>query len=199
MYLLGQGTWLERKLKNVNYYYKHAGDLKQRLKSHVDLDELRELHGVRPGRHLVVVLRLVLCTLLCGWALWQTRWPWLWAPVAIFQGFNILGFVILLHEQVHDAIFRGRHPGWSRFLGLFYALPSAISATQFRIWHLDHHNELGSSTSDPKRAHLTPKINKRWYKLLYCTPVLFFIYARAAAIEARSYTPTNNARSVASD
>ena len=46
---------------------------------------------------------------------------------------------------------------------------------------------LGSEADDPKRAYLTPKINKRWYKLLYCTPVLFAIYARAAAREAKGY------------
>ncbi len=175
-------------MKNHHYYANHIGDLKQRLKSSVDVTDLRELHLVRPLRHFVVVARLLLWVGACGWALWQTRWPLLWAPAAIVQGFNILGFIILLHEQVHQAIFRTAHPRLQRFLGLFYAFPSAISATQFRIWHLDHHNELGSEDDDPKRAHLSPKRNARWYKLLYFTPALFVIYALAAAREARGYS-----------
>jgi fatty acid desaturase len=174
-------------MKNLHYYDKHAGDLKQRLKAALDLDELRELHRLRPWRHALVVARLLLWVGLCGWALWQTRWPWLWAPAAILQGFNILGFIILLHEQVHEAVVSRGHSRLNRVLGLLYALPASISATQFRIWHLDHHNELGSERDDPKRAWLSPKRNARWYKLLYCTPWLFLKYARAAAVEARGY------------
>jgi len=176
-------------VKNLHYYDKHLGDLKQRLKSAVDLKTVRELHTVRPVRHMLVVVRLLFWVGMCSVALAQTRWPLLWAPAAIFQGFNLLAFVILLHEQVHDVAIGVSHPRLNRFLGLFYALPVAISATQFRIWHLDHHNELGSDHDDPKRAYLSPKVNSRWYKLLYCTPWLFLKYARAATTEAKSYAP----------
>ena len=181
------GVREKARLKNRHYYNRHIGDLKRRLLDFLDHERLKELHVVRPGRHFLVVARLVTMVALCGWALWQTRWPLLWIPAAVLQGFNILGFVILLHEQVHEAIFRTRRPGWNRLMGWLYAFPSAISATQFRIWHLDHHNELGSDHDDPKRAHLTPKINQRWYKLLYCSPMLFVIYARASAREAKTY------------
>lgn len=170
------------------YYYHHIGDLKQRLNDALPRAALRELHVVRPGRHFLVVGRLLLWVVLCGWALWQTRWPWLWVPAAIVQGFNILGFVILLHEQVHRIIFRSKRPRLEAFLGHLYAFWSGISTTQFRIWHLDHHDELGSETDDPKRAHLSPKRNARWYKLLYFTPALFVLYARAAAREAGTYS-----------
>ena len=47
-------------------------------------------------------------------------------------------------------------------------MPSGISASQFTRWHLDHHAELGSDEDDPKRHHLSPKSNARWFKLLYC-------------------------------
>ena len=176
-------------MKNHRYYFKHIGDLRDRLNTAVPRQELRELHRVRPGRHFLVVGRLLLWVALCGWALWQSRWPWLWAFAALVQGFNLLGFIILLHEQVHEVIFASSRPRLERFLGHFYAFPTGISSTQFRIWHLDHHNELGSTTDDPKRAHLSPKRNQRWYKLLYFTPVLFWFYARAAAEEAAGYTP----------
>ena len=74
-----------------------------------------------------------------------------------------------------------------RLLGWLYAVPSGISASQFTRWHLDHHAELGSSEDDPKRHHLSPKRNARWYKALYCTPALFPIYFRAARRESATY------------
>lgn len=173
-------------MKN-KYYINHMGDLRQRLMKAVPQEDIKALHQKSAIRHLTVVGRQLLLMALCIWALWQTEIWYLWIPAAILQGFNILGFIILLHEQVHGAIFMKRHPKIERFLGLFYAFPSAISATQFGIWHMDHHRELGSSTDDPKRAHLSPKVNKRWFKFLYCTPALFVIYAKAAAREAKTY------------
>ena len=86
-------------------------------------------------------------------------------------------------------MFRHRRPVAYRWLGLLYAAPSAISASQFKRWHLDHHDELGSATEDPKRAHLSPKRNARWLKFLYLTPALFAIYMRAAKTAAKRYPP----------
>jgi fatty acid desaturase len=171
------------------YYYKHMGDLKGRLAEALPREELRDLHRVSAVRHFLTVGRLVFMVLLCGWALWQTQWKWLWAPAAIVQGFNVLGFIILLHEQVHKVIFEKSRPRLERLLGLLYAMPSNISATQFSIWHLDHHDELGHAEDDPKRAHLSPKKNSRWLKLLYMTPALFAIYRRGAGREVATYPP----------
>ena len=174
--------------KNL-YYYKHIGDLKGRLAEALPREELRDLHRVNAVRHFLTVGRLVLMVLLCGWALWQNEVRWLWAPAAILQGFNVLGFIILLHEQVHKVIFERSRPRLERLLGLLYAMPSNISATQFSVWHLDHHNELGHAEDDPKRAHLSPKKNSRWVKLLYMTPALFAIYMRGAGQEVATYPP----------
>jgi fatty acid desaturase len=107
--------------------------------------------------------------------------------LAIFQSFNILGFIILLHEVTHDLVFRRSRSRTKKLLGWIYSLPSAISSSQFQRWHLDHHDELGSKTADPKRAHLSPKSNLRWKKALYFTPALFLIYATAASCAAKSY------------
>ncbi|MCB1035136.1 MAG: fatty acid desaturase [Acidobacteria bacterium] len=175
--------------KKTRYYYEHIGDLKGRLAAAIPRQQLRELHEVRSARHFLVVGRLLLTFLAAGWALWQSRWPWLWAPAVILQGFTYLGFVILLHEQVHKIIFPTSRPKAERFLGLFYAALTGISATQFSVWHLDHHDQLGSEVEDPKRAHLSPKRNRRWFKLLYFTPALFFLYFKGAMKEARSYPP----------
>jgi hypothetical protein len=77
-------------------------------------------------------------------------------------------------------------------LALLYAVPSGISALQFTRWHLTHHAELGDAVADPKRHHLSPKINRAWFKLLYFTPALFPIYFRAPAPD-RSYPPAPTA------
>jgi len=185
---------LEGRVKH-RYYYKHIGDLKRRLAEALPREELRDLHSVSAPRHFLTVCRLLLMVLLCGWALWQTQYKWLWVPAAIVQGFNILGFVILLHEQVHKIIFEKSRPRLERLLGLLYGMPSSISATQFSIWHLDHHNELGHTEDDPKRAHLSPKRNSRWLKLLYCTPALFAIYILGASREVRTY-PAEKRRAI---
>lgn len=171
-------------------YAPHKSTVAQALKAYISTEDLRDLHRVQPARHFAVVARQIALLLLTAWALWRFSSPWIWIPLALLQGFHILGFIILLHEHVHDAIFDSPRPRLMRFLGLLYAFPSAISASQFERWHLDHHAELGSSVDDPKRAYLTPKIVKRWYKALYLTPALFVIYSIAAAREARTaYEP----------
>jgi len=172
-----------------NAYAPYGIEVARALKEHLSKEELREIHRLRPARHFLVVAWQVFFTGLVAIGLWHFTQPWIWIPLALLQGFNILGFIILLHEQVHLNIFTRPRPRLMRLLGLAYAFPSSISATQFKIWHLDHHNELGSSESDPKRAYLTPKIVRRWYKLLYMTPALFVIYSRAALKEAATYSP----------
>ena len=122
-----------------------------------------------------------------AWALVAITHPALWVPLAVVQGFTVFNFTVLLHEVVHHAVFATRRKRAERLLALAYAVPSGLSATQFTRWHLDHHAELGSAEADPKRHHLSPKVNARWYKLLYATPALFAIYFRAARRESAAY------------
>lgn len=169
-------------------YYAHAiGDLRKRLGAAVPHDVLRELHRKSPARHFAVVLRqLVLFA--AAFALgWRFESLWVRVPCALVLGFVVFDGTVLLHEVVHKAVFDGDRPRAYRLLGLLYALPSGISPAQFTRWHLDHHAELGSTTDDPKRAHLSPKKNTRWLKLLYATPALFPIYFRAARRETATY------------
>ena len=168
-------------------YAPHGQEVARVLKGYVDPEAVRRLHRVRPAAHFAVAARHTALTLLVAWGLWKLSQPWLWIPLALLQGFQILGYIILLHEWVHHAIFQRPHPRWMRLLGLAYALPSSISASQFARWHMDHHYELGTSDDDPKRAYLTPKIVARWYKALYFTPALFVIYSIASRREALRY------------
>ena len=175
--------------KKSRSYYSSSKELRRELGTALPTEQLRLLHRKDPLRHFAVVARQYLLLALCGIALWRVNQPLLWIPIAVLMGFTMFNFTVLLHEQVHDAIFTGRRPRASRLLSLLYAFPSGISASQFTRWHLDHHDNLGSPTDDPKRFHLSPKRVARWYKALYCTPALFFIYFRAARREASTYEP----------
>src|SRR5688572_30010967 len=159
---------------------------------------MRELHRKAPWRHALVAARQFAILAFVTWALIRFDNPLIWIPLAIVQGFTIFDFTILLHEVVHHNVFKRRRPSAERVLGWLYAIPSGISASQFTRWHLDHHAELGSDEADPKRHHLSPKINARWYKLLYCSPVLFPLYFRAARRESGSY-PSDLQRRIAAE
>ena len=179
-----------------HYYSTHAAALRAELGGAISRDQMRALHEKSAVRHLVIAARQFLILGLATWALIRFENPVIWLPIAIVQGFTIFNFTVLLHEVVHHTVFRRKRPLAERVLGFLYAIPSGISASQFTRWHLDHHAELGSDEDDPKRAHLSPKVNKRWYKLLYCTPALFPIYFRAARRESSTY-PTPLQRSIA--
>jgi len=127
--------------------------------------------------------------LLAGFAVVRfDRW-YFWLPCAVVAGFAVFDFTVLLHEVVHRAVLAKSSERGYRVLGLLYAVPSGISASQFTRWHLDHHAGLGSPEEDPKRHYLSPKLNARWLKFLYFTPGLFPIYFRAAKRESISYEP----------
>jgi fatty acid desaturase len=172
-----------------HFYSQHAGALRAELGSAISREEMRELHRKEPLRHLAIAARQFAILGVATWVLIRFDNPLIWIPVALIQGFTVFNFTVLLHEVVHHTIFERRQPRLERMLGFLYAIPSGISASQFTRWHLDHHAELGSDEDDPKRHHLSPKVNARWYKLLYCTPALFPIYFRAARRESSSYPP----------
>ena len=169
------------------HYWKSLERHRQRVAEAVPHQELKRLHRRRPALHLAYAARQFAIIAAASVALWQVEDPWLWVPLVLVQGFTFFNMTTLLHEVVHNSVFRSQHPRAERALGLAYAITSGISASQFIRWHLDHHDNLGDSNDDPKRHWLSPKRNARWYKLLYCTPLLIPIYFRAAASEVRSY------------
>jgi fatty acid desaturase len=170
-----------------HFYSQHATALRTELAGALSREQLRALHRKSPGRHLLITARQFAILALSTWGLLSFDHPLVWIPLAFVQGFTIFNFTVLLHEVVHHTIFERRRPRLEGALGWLYAVPSGISASQFTRWHLDHHAELGSSEDDPKRHHLSPKVNARWYKLLYCSPALFPIYFRAARKESATY------------
>jgi fatty acid desaturase len=172
-----------------HYYSQHAVTLRAELGAAVSREQMRGLHQKSAWRHGIVALRQFGILALATWGLIRFTNPIVWIPLALVQGFTIFNFTVLLHEVVHHTIFQRRRELAERVLGFLYAVPSGISSSQFTRWHLDHHAELGSNDDDPKRAHLSPKRNARWYKLLYCTPALFPIYFRAARREVAGYPP----------
>src|ERR1051326_8379865 len=173
----------------ASYYAEHAQQLKRDLAAGVPVEELRRLHQKRPLLHASAALANLAALVLAAVAIVQfDRW-YVCLPCSVVAGFAVFNFTVLLHEVVHRAVVMQAGDGLYRFLGLLYAMPSGISASQFTRWHLDHHLALGSFQEDPKRHWLSPKRNARWLKLLYFTPALFPIYFRAAKNETQSYEP----------
>ncbi len=171
----------------TNYWAARSRSLRDELITSLDCEQLRALHVKHPWRHFLVVARQCLLLALGVLGAISFRDSWLWMFFAAVEGLTIFNFTVLLHEVLHGLVFTKSRPRASRVLGLVYAIPSGISSSQFTRWHLDHHAELGSEEGDPKRHHLSPKLNRRWLKILYFTPALFFIYFRAAARESASY------------
>ncbi len=171
----------------THYYTQHSTTLRTELSRAIPRATLQAFHGKSAARHLRVAARQFLMLGIATWGLITASTPWVWIPLIIVQGFTVFNFTVLLHEVVHHSIFERRRRVLERALGWLYAVPSGISASQFTRWHLDHHAELGSVEDDPKRHYLSPKINARWYKLLYCSPALFPIYFRAARKESATY------------
>jgi fatty acid desaturase len=173
----------------ASYYDQHARQLKRDLAAEVPTEALRELHQKRPVLHAVVAVANFAALALAGAAIVYFQHWYFWLPCAVIAGFAVFDFTVLLHEVVHRAVLTKASERGYRFLGLLYAMPSGISASQFTRWHLDHHAGLGSPEEDPKRHYLSPKVNARWLKFLYFTPALFPIYFRAAKREADGYEP----------
>jgi fatty acid desaturase len=171
----------------THYYSQHAVELRGDLGRAIPREQMRAFHVKSSGRHFAVAARQFGILALATYGLIRFDNPLIWVPLAIVQGFTLFNFTVLLHEVVHHTVFSRPHPAAERFLASLYAIPSGISASQFTRWHLDHHAELGSDEDDPKRHYLSPRVNARWYKLLYCTPALFPIYFRAARLEASTY------------
>jgi fatty acid desaturase len=170
-----------------HYYSQHATALRAELGQAISREQMRVFHTKTPWRHFVVAARQFAMLGLATWGLIAIDTWYLWLPLAVVQGFTVFNFTVLLHEVLHHLVFQKPHRRLERFLGFLYAIPSGIAPSQFTKWHLDHHAELGSDTEDPKRHHLSPKRNARWYKLLYATPALFPIYFRAAHKETSTY------------
>ncbi len=173
----------------MGYYADATQQFRNELARAIPRDEIKRLHRKRPWLHFAVTAALVAVLAGSTFAIVSLDAWYFWLPLAAVSGLAIFNFTVLLHEVVHRAVVRETSPGIYRFLGLLYAVPSGISASQFTRWHLDHHEGLGSDTEDPKRHYLSPKINARWLKLLYFTPALFVIYFRAARREQASYPP----------
>ena len=174
----------------ATYWDQAAKSFRGALSGAVDAETLRALHAVRPGRHFLVLARQLAVLAAAVYVI--LRWgdlAYVWIPASVAIGFVIFDFTVFLHEVVHEVVVPQRKSWVHRVLGHLYALPSGLSFSQFRRWHLDHHDNLGTVDGDPKRHYLTPKIVTRSYKALYLTPALFPIYFRAARLAGAAYAP----------
>lgn len=165
----------------------HGAEIHKRLKPYLTESEIESFLVRKAWRHFLVTARLLVLTVALVYIPIRFENPLIWIPAGLLQGFNILGFITLLHDALHLAVFDKPRLKAHYIVGFLYAIPSGISASQFTRWHLDHHAQLGTNDKDPKRAYLTPKTVTRLYKLMYMTPFLFLIYAHASVKASEGY------------
>src|SRR3954465_11963467 len=123
----------------ASYYAEHAQQLKRDLAAEVPVEEPRKLLQKRPVRPPAGALANVAALVLAAVAIVQfDRW-YVWIPCAVVAGFAIFDFTALPHEVLPRAVIMQGGDRLYRILGLAYAIPSGISASQFTRWHLDHH------------------------------------------------------------
>ena len=171
-----------------HYYSQHAGALRAELGAAISRDEMREFHRKQPVRHFAVAIRQFAILAVATWVLIRFDNPLdLDSAWRSCRGSRCSTSRCCCTRSCTTPSSSAAIRAPSARSGCLYAIPSGISASQFTRWHLDHHAELGSDEDDPKRRHLSPKVNARWYKLLYCTPALFPIYFRAARRESSTY------------
>lgn len=171
------------------YWQKAASGLIRQLTQELGRETLQELQTKKPLKHAALALGWLGSGLLGVVLAAPGAQPYLWPVGIALLGLFAFNGTVLLHEVLHGLVFPRRRPGAERVLALLYSAPCAISPSQFTRWHLDHHAELGDPQADPKRHHLSPKRNSRLLKLAYWTPVLFFLYFRAARRESQNYEP----------
>ncbi len=150
-------------------------------------ENLKILKEKKPFLHFFYSIRQFVFLFLSLYILFKTNNLFLIIFFSAFSGLTIFNFLTLLHEVLHNLVFKKQRIFLSKFLAYLYSFWTTISPTQFTKWHLDHHSQLGSTTEDPKRHHLAPKKRSRILKLLYFTPALFYIYFKASKEENKRY------------
>ena len=170
-----------------HHYSQHAAALRTELGSALTREQMQAFHARTGARHLAIAARQFAILALATWGLIAITNPLVWIPLAFVQGFTVFNFTVLLHEVVHHTVFDRRRPApsarWAGCTPCRAASPRASSRAGTSITTPSS----GSDDDDPKRHHLSPKINARWFKLLYASPALFPIYFRAARKESATY------------
>jgi fatty acid desaturase len=174
----------------LSHYEQAARTFLPELARSLGAEPLRGLHRLSGWKHALLAIQPPIALALAVGVIlsWPDLW-YAWVPASVLIGFCVFSLTTLLHEVVHQTVFGVKRPRLNRLLGHLYAIPSGLSQTQFTRWHLDHHDALGTTDQDPKRAYLSPKRRARWFKALYLTPALFPIYFRAARKAAAGYPP----------
>lgn len=169
------------------FWAKSTKELIIDLKKELGEERLKKLSEKKPLIHFFYSFRQWIFFILSTYFLIKTENIFLIIFFSAFSGLAIFNFLTLLHEALHNLIFKKKRDFLNNLMANLYSLPTTISPTQFTKWHLDHHAQLGSELEDPKRDKLAPKKNSRLLKILYFTPFLFFIYFDAQRKENKKY------------
>lgn len=126
----------------------------------------KDVHRLEPARNAVVLVFVVPWAAAVALGHVAPSWPvraleWLVAGTAIHA------LAILMHEGSHGNLFR--RPALDRWFALFCGAPALLSATAYRVVHLEHHRHLRTS-ADPEE--FTAFTSRPWVH-----EVLFWIWA----------------------
>ena len=99
-------------------------------------NEIRQLHRIKPIYNLTALGHLLLWGAACLIMHFVPVWP-VYLAGYVFIGFILHGLANLMHEGVHNNLFR--KPKLDRWCGFFLAAPVLVSASAYRVIHVRHH------------------------------------------------------------
>lgn len=121
----------------------HIDQARAMMRAH---PEVRSLAGPEPVTGLVLVFVAAL-QLGIAWLLRDSAWWLIVAASWLVGAYLIHGLWVLIHECVHNLVFR--NPRYNLMLLLFGNLPIIVpAASSFRKYHLIHHRHQGDPTID---------------------------------------------------
>lgn len=141
---------------------------------------LKEIHRLEPVRDAVFLLFVLpwASVLLLGHFLPV-------APVRVLEwlvgGIAVHGLAILMHEGSHGSLFR--RPALDRWAAFAFGAPALLSATAYRVTHLEHHRHLRTKRDPEEFTNFT---DRPWVHT-----ILFWLWAAVGGATYLVFVPLN--------
>ncbi len=124
---------------NESKWIDVVSDIREELRGNLDREVIDKLHKKKPLRQFLTLLRQMIFLFVPAVLLVYYHNPLIVITCVVILGFTVFNFTIMVHEQLHNLIFKKKHTLLNTFLGHIYAFLGGISKSQFTKWHLEHH------------------------------------------------------------
>lgn len=141
---------------------------------------LKEFHRLEPARNAVALVFVSSWAAAVALGHVAPSWP-VRALEWLVAGSAIHALAILMHEGSHGNLFR--RPALDRWSAFFCGAPALLSATAYRVVHLEHHRHL-RTPADPEE--FTAFTNHPWVHA-----VLFWVWAAVGGASYVLLVPIN--------